>query len=74
MSDVPRDGRYRWTLEDELRDYVRDEWDEITATETPIALQQERKAQVAIKRSGTYIKRDLEALAEVVQLQRKCLK
>lgn len=49
---------------------LHDDPDAITAAETPIPLQQERNP----RRSGTYIRTELDTLAEVVALRRSCFK
>lgn len=48
-----------------------DEWDAITAVESPQALETDAKPH---KRSGEYVKADLEKLAEVELLKRACYK
>jgi hypothetical protein len=50
---------------------VKDEWDEITAVESPQAMGADAKPH---KRSGEYVKAGAEAAAEVERLKRACYK
>jgi hypothetical protein len=72
------DGTYAIKpLDEAIRDYLRDvatdpdeEWDEITATETPIALAAEAYPR---KRSGVYARSHTESkILDVMHAKRKC--
>lgn len=67
MNHKP-DGRYSLTATE-----LDDEWEEVTATETPAALQSERKDGGVPKRSGVYARTAIEAEAESLgHLIRRC--
>lgn len=54
-------------IEDLLRDYIDDEWDEITAAEAPIPIAAERNP----KRSGVYVREETDG-EEHMRLRAKC--
>lgn len=67
-------GRYHRNLKEELREELEqylDEWEEITAVESPNALEAERK-QRKVKRSGDYLKAEIAAAEAFVKARALC--